>query len=177
MQYVTVKIIISAATVLGLHIIMLFHQIFFCFKYILVQLILTEYCYYSMFLVNLIFDRTTIRTVQRFDVFLIHTHHLCMYLMCMSALFCAFCIFVHTYLIDMHDLFSLLAAPADSTEKNTKMKRRREKRKLIKRKLKSKDASDNLMSELPFCLTSPTTWKELGCVYTPNITFQFFFES
>ncbi|XP_030260913.1 A-kinase anchor protein 7 isoform X2 [Sparus aurata] len=57
---------------------------------------------------------------------------------------------------------STVSAPADSTEKNTKMKKRREKRKLIKRKLKSKDASDNLMSELPFCLTSPTTWKELG---------------
>ncbi|XP_036942164.1 A-kinase anchor protein 7-like isoform X2 [Acanthopagrus latus] len=58
---------------------------------------------------------------------------------------------------------STVSAPADLTEKNTKTKRRRrENKKLIKRKLKSTDASDNLMSELPFCLTSPTTWKELG---------------
>ncbi|XP_051264549.1 A-kinase anchor protein 7 isoform X2 [Dicentrarchus labrax] len=45
-----------------------------------------------------------------------------------------------------------------SSEKNTKRKMRREK----KKKLKSADTSDNLMSELPFSLTSPTTWKELG---------------
>ncbi|XP_073348992.1 uncharacterized protein [Pagrus major] len=57
---------------------------------------------------------------------------------------------------------STVSAPADSTEMNIKRKRRREKRKLIKKKLKSADTLDNLMSELPFCLTSPSTWKELG---------------
>lgn len=36
----------------------------------------------------------------------------------------------------------------------------------MRRKLKSAEASANLMSELPFALTSPTTWKELGCMYT-----------
>ncbi|XP_076612281.1 A kinase (PRKA) anchor protein 7 isoform X3 [Chaetodon auriga] len=54
------------------------------------------------------------------------------------------------------------AAPAGSSEKSTKRKMRREKRKLMKKKLKSADTSGNLMSELPFSLTSPTTWKELG---------------
>ncbi|XP_035535015.1 A-kinase anchor protein 7-like [Morone saxatilis] len=51
---------------------------------------------------------------------------------------------------------------AASSEKNTKRKTRREKKKLMKKNLKSADTSDNLMSELPFSLTSPTTWKELG---------------
>lgn len=41
----------------------------------------------------------------------------------------------------------------------------------MKKKLKSADSSDDLMSELPFALTSPTTWKELGCVYILNIVF------
>ncbi|XP_076612280.1 A kinase (PRKA) anchor protein 7 isoform X2 [Chaetodon auriga] len=54
------------------------------------------------------------------------------------------------------------SAPAGSSEKSTKRKMRREKRKLMKKKLKSADTSGNLMSELPFSLTSPTTWKELG---------------
>ncbi|KAI3363780.1 hypothetical protein L3Q82_001388 [Scortum barcoo] len=54
------------------------------------------------------------------------------------------------------------AAPTGSTDKNAKRRTRREKRKLMKKKQKSADTSDNLMSELPFCLTSPTTWKELG---------------
>lgn len=42
---------------------------------------------------------------------------------------------------------------------------RREKKKLMKRKLKSADTVGSLMLELPFALTSPTTWKELGCMY------------
>ncbi|XP_061563315.1 A-kinase anchor protein 7-like isoform X2 [Cololabis saira] len=49
-----------------------------------------------------------------------------------------------------------------SNEKLSKGQMRRKKRKLKKKKLKSSDISDNLMSELPFALTSPTTWKELG---------------
>ncbi|KAK2856374.1 hypothetical protein Q5P01_005109 [Channa striata] len=47
-------------------------------------------------------------------------------------------------------------------EKNKKRKTRREKKKLMKKKLKSADSLDSLMLELPFALTSPTTWKELG---------------
>ncbi|XP_008298628.1 A-kinase anchor protein 7 isoform gamma isoform X2 [Stegastes partitus] len=57
---------------------------------------------------------------------------------------------------------SVCAGPSGSDEKTTKRKTRREKRKLMKKKLKSADASENLMSELPFALTSPTTWKALG---------------
>ncbi|XP_044024583.1 A-kinase anchor protein 7-like isoform X2 [Siniperca chuatsi] len=57
---------------------------------------------------------------------------------------------------------STVSAPAGSSEKKEKRKMRREKRKLMKKKLKLADTSDNLMSELPFSLTSPTTWKELG---------------
>ncbi|KAM7368064.1 hypothetical protein PAMP_014315 [Pampus punctatissimus] len=49
-----------------------------------------------------------------------------------------------------------------SSEKKTKRKMRREKRKLMKKKLKSAETSDSLMSELPFALTSSTAWKELG---------------
>ncbi|XP_068199423.1 A-kinase anchor protein 7-like [Antennarius striatus] len=49
-----------------------------------------------------------------------------------------------------------------STEKNKKMKVRREKRKQMKKKLKSSDTSNNVMSELPFSLMSPGRWKELG---------------
>ncbi|XP_034006421.1 A-kinase anchor protein 7 isoform X2 [Trematomus bernacchii] len=52
--------------------------------------------------------------------------------------------------------------PVGSNEKKMKRKKRREKRKLINRHLKSAETSDNYMSELPFSLTSPTTWKELG---------------
>ncbi|XP_010773969.1 A-kinase anchor protein 7 isoform gamma [Notothenia coriiceps] len=52
--------------------------------------------------------------------------------------------------------------PVGPNEKKTKRKKRREKRKLINRHLKSAETSDNYMSELPFSLTSPTTWKELG---------------
>ncbi|XP_059211989.1 A-kinase anchor protein 7-like isoform X1 [Centropristis striata] len=54
------------------------------------------------------------------------------------------------------------SAPAGSSEKKTRRKMRREKRKLMKKQLKSADTMDNFMSELPFSLTSPTTWKELG---------------
>ncbi|XP_026196913.1 A-kinase anchor protein 7 isoform X2 [Anabas testudineus] len=49
-----------------------------------------------------------------------------------------------------------------SNEKKIKRKMRREKKKLMKKKLKSPDTVDRLMLELPFALTSPTTWKELG---------------
>ncbi|XP_031177846.1 A-kinase anchor protein 7 isoform X2 [Sander lucioperca] len=56
---------------------------------------------------------------------------------------------------------STVSAPAGSSGKKTKRKMWREKRKLLK-KLKSADTSDNFMSELPFSLTSPSTWKELG---------------
>ncbi|XP_036003499.1 A-kinase anchor protein 7-like [Fundulus heteroclitus] len=52
--------------------------------------------------------------------------------------------------------------PTEPNEKKSKRKMRREKLKLMKRKLKSAEASASLMSELPFALTSPTTWKELG---------------
>uniref|UniRef100_A0A3Q1FC92 A-kinase anchor protein 7-like n=1 Tax=Acanthochromis polyacanthus TaxID=80966 RepID=A0A3Q1FC92_9TELE len=57
---------------------------------------------------------------------------------------------------------SVCGAASGSDEKMTKSKTRREKRKLMKKKLKSADTSENLMSELPFALTSPTTWKALG---------------
>ncbi|KAM9840669.1 uncharacterized protein akap7 [Aulostomus maculatus] len=49
-----------------------------------------------------------------------------------------------------------------SCEKNMKRKRRREKRKLMKKKLKSPELSDSLLLQLPFALTSPAAWKELG---------------
>ncbi|KAM6915206.1 A-kinase anchor protein 7 [Xenentodon cancila] len=49
-----------------------------------------------------------------------------------------------------------------SNEKLSKGQMRRKRRKLKKKKLKSSDISASLMSELPFALTSPTTWKELG---------------
>ncbi|XP_022626216.1 A-kinase anchor protein 7 isoform X2 [Seriola dumerili] len=55
-----------------------------------------------------------------------------------------------------------VSAPTGSNEKKTKRKMRRERKKLMKEKLKSADTSKNLMSELPFALTSPTKWKELG---------------
>ncbi|XP_039637147.1 A-kinase anchor protein 7-like isoform X2 [Perca fluviatilis] len=57
---------------------------------------------------------------------------------------------------------STVSAPAGSSEKKNKRKMRREKRKLMKKQLNSADTSDNFMSELPFSLTSPSTWKELG---------------
>lgn len=74
------------------------------------------------------------------------------------------------------DLFLFLAAPAGSSEKKTRRKMRRERRKLMKKELKSADPSDNLMSELPFSLTSPSSWDDLGCVYILNIIFYYFFE-
>ncbi|XP_029353058.1 A-kinase anchor protein 7 isoform X2 [Echeneis naucrates] len=52
------------------------------------------------------------------------------------------------------------AAPTGSNVKKAKRKRRE--KKLMKNKLNTADTSENLMSELPFSLTSPTTWKELG---------------
>ncbi|XP_039980682.1 A-kinase anchor protein 7-like isoform X2 [Xiphias gladius] len=57
---------------------------------------------------------------------------------------------------------SAVSTPTRSNEKKTKRKMRRERKKLMKKKLESADTLDNLMSELPFALTSPTTWKELG---------------
>ncbi|KAM9356065.1 uncharacterized protein KZ484_014079 isoform 15-T15 [Pholidichthys leucotaenia] len=51
-------------------------------------------------------------------------------------------------------------SPPELKGKMTKSKMRREKRKL-KKKLKSSDNSDDLMAQLPFALTSPTTWKAL----------------
>jgi len=48
---------------------------------------------------------------------------------------------------------------------------RRAKKKLIKKQLKAADTLGTLMSELPFSLTSPTSWKELGCMYILNIVF------
>ncbi|XP_019947516.2 A-kinase anchor protein 7 isoform X1 [Paralichthys olivaceus] len=57
---------------------------------------------------------------------------------------------------------STVSAATESNEKNAKRRIRREKKKLIKKNLKSAHTVDNLMSELPFALTSPTTWKELG---------------
>ncbi|XP_033504572.1 A kinase (PRKA) anchor protein 7 isoform X2 [Epinephelus lanceolatus] len=57
---------------------------------------------------------------------------------------------------------STVSAPAGSSEKKTRRKMRRERRKLMKKELKSADPSDNLMSELPFSLTSPSSWDDLG---------------
>ncbi|XP_072218241.1 uncharacterized protein [Leuresthes tenuis] len=54
------------------------------------------------------------------------------------------------------------SAPKGLDEKTSKRKMRRERRKLMRKKLKSADSSAHLMSELPFALTSPTSWKELG---------------
>ncbi|KAF7650546.1 hypothetical protein LDENG_00123330 [Lucifuga dentata] len=51
---------------------------------------------------------------------------------------------------------------AVSTEKKKKRRMRREKRKMMKKKLQPADNSDTLLSELPFALTSPTSWNELG---------------
>lgn len=41
----------------------------------------------------------------------------------------------------------------------------------MKKRQKSADTLDNFMSELPFSLTSPTAWKELGCVYSLPMKF------
>ncbi|KAG7220791.1 hypothetical protein INR49_032034 [Caranx melampygus] len=53
-----------------------------------------------------------------------------------------------------------VSAPAASNEKKSKRKMRRDRKNLMKKR--STDTSENLMSELPFALTSPATWKELG---------------
>ncbi|KAJ0026968.1 hypothetical protein NQD34_017968, partial [Periophthalmus magnuspinnatus] len=47
-------------------------------------------------------------------------------------------------------------------DKKTRRRMWREKKKL-KKNMKSDEPLDTLMSELPFALTSPTSWKELGC--------------
>ncbi|XP_034017805.1 A-kinase anchor protein 7 [Thalassophryne amazonica] len=52
--------------------------------------------------------------------------------------------------------------PGSSEKKKKKRCTRREKKKLLKKKLKSSDSLESLMLELPFALTSPTSWKELG---------------
>lgn len=101
--------------------------------------------------------------------------------------FCEFlyscsCVFVVSQFKFLH------STPTGSSEKNTKRKMRREKRKLMKKKkekekLKSADTSDSLMSELPFALTSPTAWKELGCMLIlitlllRNVNYKFFLTS
>ncbi|XP_034555850.1 A-kinase anchor protein 7-like isoform X2 [Notolabrus celidotus] len=54
-----------------------------------------------------------------------------------------------------------VSTPAGSNEK-TKRKPMREKRRWKKRKPKPAGSTNDLMSELPFSLTSPTTWKDLG---------------
>ncbi|XP_053300548.1 A-kinase anchor protein 7 isoform X2 [Pleuronectes platessa] len=56
---------------------------------------------------------------------------------------------------------STVSAATKSNEKNTKGKIKREKKKFMKKKLKPAHTVDNPMSELPFALSSPTTWKEL----------------
>lgn len=60
------------------------------------------------------------------------------------------------------DVNTDLSVVSESSEKKTKRKMRRDKRKVMKKRLHSADQQDNFMSELPFCVTSPTTWKELG---------------
>lgn len=73
-------------------------------------------------------------------------------------------------------LFSWMSTPLSlaplqgPNEKKTKRKMRRDKRKVMKKRLHSADPQDNFMSELPFCVTSPTTWKELGCAWFHHIT-------
>nr|XP_015803490.2 A-kinase anchor protein 7 isoform X2 [Nothobranchius furzeri] len=57
---------------------------------------------------------------------------------------------------------STVSSPMESNKKISRNKMRKEKMKLKKKKLKSDEASAGLMSELPFALTSPAAWKELG---------------
>uniref|UniRef100_A0A1A8L4G3 A kinase (PRKA) anchor protein 7 n=1 Tax=Nothobranchius pienaari TaxID=704102 RepID=A0A1A8L4G3_9TELE len=57
---------------------------------------------------------------------------------------------------------STVSSPMESNKTISRNKMRKEKMKLKKKKLKSAEASASLMSELPFALTSPTAWKELG---------------
>ncbi|XP_006793147.1 A-kinase anchor protein 7-like isoform X1 [Neolamprologus brichardi] len=54
-----------------------------------------------------------------------------------------------------------VSTPSGSSEKKTRRKLRRERKKLMKKTLKCSDTSENLLSELPFALASPTTWKAL----------------
>ncbi|XP_026049839.1 A-kinase anchor protein 7 isoform X2 [Astatotilapia calliptera] len=54
-----------------------------------------------------------------------------------------------------------VSTPSGSSEKKTRRKLRRERKKLMKKTLKCSDTSENLLSELPFALASPTTWKTL----------------
>ncbi|KAM6905770.1 uncharacterized protein akap7 [Lycodopsis pacificus] len=49
-----------------------------------------------------------------------------------------------------------------SSERQMRRKMKRARQKLKKKQLKSADTLDTLMSELPFSVTSPTTWKELA---------------
>ncbi|XP_060908272.1 A-kinase anchor protein 7-like isoform X2 [Labrus mixtus] len=63
---------------------------------------------------------------------------------------------------DKTDTGSWELSTPDGSDEKTKSKRRGEKRNWRKKKLKSSDTANNLMSELPFALTSPTTWEELG---------------
>uniref|UniRef100_A0A667ZZ48 Protein kinase A anchor protein nuclear localisation signal domain-containing protein n=1 Tax=Myripristis murdjan TaxID=586833 RepID=A0A667ZZ48_9TELE len=55
----------------------------------------------------------------------------------------------------------LSTVTAADTSREKKMNRRM-RRKLMKKKLAMAENSESLMSELPFALTSPTSWKELG---------------
>ncbi|XP_023808763.1 A-kinase anchoring protein 7 isoform X2 [Oryzias latipes] len=57
---------------------------------------------------------------------------------------------------------SKLSGPPASSKKPSKSQKRREKKNLFRKKFKASNISADLMSELPFALTSPTTWKELG---------------
>ncbi|XP_004542075.2 A kinase (PRKA) anchor protein 7 isoform X2 [Maylandia zebra] len=54
-----------------------------------------------------------------------------------------------------------VSTPSGLSEKKTRRKLRRERKKLMKKTLKCSDTSENLLSELPFALASPTTWKTL----------------
>ncbi|RVE56121.1 hypothetical protein OJAV_G00232950 [Oryzias javanicus] len=63
--------------------------------------------------------------------------------------------------MDVIETSKLSGSPATS-KKPSKSQKRREKKKLTRKKFKPPDISADLMSELPFALTSPTTWKELG---------------
>lgn len=64
---------------------------------------------------------------------------------------------------NIHDMTVFLGTPASLSKRSLKQKMRK-KNNWVKKKLKSSDISVSLMSELPFSATSPTTWKELGCV-------------
>ncbi|XP_047429421.1 A-kinase anchor protein 7-like isoform X2 [Mugil cephalus] len=57
---------------------------------------------------------------------------------------------------------SSVSTPTGSHEKMARSKMRREKKNMMKKMLKVPDTSKSLMSELPFALTSPATWKALG---------------